>query len=109
MKRKPKIHDVKVWDRFWNNLTPEQKNFELRKLDRDYQENDYLRLNFYSEQLQEIVKTEKPKVAKIQYILKDAEIFGLQKDYGILALKFYSEFSFPEMIVFKMIEANIEE
>ena len=100
MKRLPVIHDVKVWSRFWESLTIEEKNFELRKLDRDYQVNDYLRLNFYSEDLKEIVETEKPKIAKIQYILKDAEMFGLQKEYGILALKFYTSFSFQERLEF---------
>lgn len=102
--RKPIIHDVKVWSIFWDDLTIEQKNFELRKLDRDYQVNDYLRLNFYSEDLKEIIETEKPKISKIQYILKDAEMFGLQKDYGILALKYYKSFSFEERIEFKKIE-----
>ena len=100
MERLPVIHDVKVLSRFWENLTIEQKNFELRKLDRDYKVNDYLRLNFYSEDLKEIIETEKPKVAKIQYILKDAEMFGLQKDYGILALKYYGSFSFQERVEF---------
>lgn len=100
MERLPVIHDVKVWSRFWENLTIEEKNFELRKLDRDYQVNDYLRLNFYSEDLKEVIETEKPKIAKIQYILKDAEMFGLQKEYGILALKFYTSFSFQERVEF---------
>ena len=100
MRRLPIIHDVKVFSRFWNELSIEQKNFELRKLDRDYQVNDYLRLNFYSEDLKEIIETEKPIIAKIQYILKNAEMFGLQKDYGILALRYYTSFGFQERVEF---------
>ena len=100
MKRLPVIHNVKVISRFWNELSIYQKNFELRKLDRDYQVNDYLCLNFYSEDLKEIIETEKPIIAKIQYVLKDAEMFGLQKDYGILALMYYTSFSFQERVEF---------
>lgn len=84
-----KLHELKVKDEYFREVLRENKTFELRKNDRDYQVGDLIHFvdiegsnhiignPFYNKNL----------VFQITYILKDVPQYGLDKDYCILGIK----------------------
>ena len=78
-----KLHELKIKDEYFKEVLRENKTFELRKNDRDYQVGDLIHFvdidgnPSYNEKL----------VFQITYILKDVPEYGLDKDYCILAIK----------------------
>lgn len=84
-----KLHELKIKDEYFREVLRENKTFELRKNDRDYQVGDLIHFvdidgsnhiignPFYNIKL----------VFQITYILKDVTQYGLDKDYCILGIK----------------------
>ena len=79
-----KLHILKIKEEYWNAILRGDRTFELRKNDRDYQVGDLIHF----------VKTDgydylfcSHCVFRIVYILKNAENYGLDKDYCILAIR----------------------
>lgn len=42
-----KIHELKTWPPYWEDVRNEAKSFEIRKDDRDFQKGDFLHLREY--------------------------------------------------------------
>ena len=78
-----KLHELKIKDEYFKEVLRENKTFELRKNDRDYQVGDLIHFvdidgnPSYNEKL----------VFQITYILQNVQEYGLDKDYCILAIK----------------------
>lgn len=78
-------HALKTWPEFFSRVENGQKNFELRKNDRNYKEGDRVLLQEYDYQSKKYTGKELEKI--ISYVLFNAEKFGLKKGYVILGLK----------------------
>ena len=75
-----KLHELKIKDEYFKEVLRENKTFELRKNDRDYQVGDLIHFvgnPSYNEKL----------VFQITYVLKDVPEYGLKDGYCILAIK----------------------
>ena len=84
------IHELKVWPEYFQEVWIGNKTFELRKNDRDYQVGNTLILKEWCPKNSEY--TGRQYKRGITYILKDAEMFGLQKDYVVLGLGSHWQF-----------------
>lgn len=104
--RIPKIHKLKVWLKYYTEISNGNKTFEIRKNDRDFKVDDFLYLQPFDNDKQEEVKIGRA-LAKITYILEDAREFGLVDGYVILGLKFWGEFTEEEKLVFRLVEGGI--
>lgn len=82
-KRDPIIHELKIIPKYYNAVQCGIKNFELRKDDRDYQVGDWLILREWKDG----EYTGKVTGREIQYILRDAQEYGLEKGYCIIGLQ----------------------
>ena len=78
-----KIHDLKTWDEYFDEVEKGNKTFELRKNDRNFQVGDTLNLLSYDPKSDNY--TGKVITKKISYIL-DGGAFGLELGYVILGL-----------------------
>lgn len=103
--RIPKIHELKVWMNFYPDLETQEKTFELRKNDRDFQKGDFLNLKPFDSIKKQELKIGR-QLAKVTYVLKDSPEFGLKDGYAILGLKFWSEFTQEERLLFRLIESG---
>lgn len=79
-------HDLKTWKAYFYRVQSGEKNFELRKNDRDFQSGDTVRLHCWDEVLGNYVKEYEVITRRIGYILH-AEDMGLQKGYVIFSLE----------------------
>ena len=79
-----KIHELKVWDTYYDSLESGQKNFEVRKNDRNFQVGDLLLLNCFNPK-KETYNGEKC-LRRITYILH-GDKFGIEKEYCVIGLK----------------------
>ena len=74
-------HYLKVETEYYQALERGEKKFELRKNDRDFQKYDML----YLDEVINGVKTGRSlPPLEIQYVLKDCEKYGLDKDCCII-------------------------
>lgn len=81
MSRLPKIHHLKIAPKYYNEVMSKNKQFELRKDDRDYQVGDFIILEEYENGNY----TERTSGAfKITYILRECPEYGLMDGYCIL-------------------------
>ena len=80
-------HTLKTWKLFFQPQYDGEKLFELRKDDRPYKVGDKFLSQEYDSKKNEYTGREAMFI--IVYILRDAEFFGLKKDYCILQLKPY--------------------
>lgn len=76
------IHELKTIQPYFDEIINNEKGFELRKMDRDYEVGDILILQEYDPYTKTYSGREANRV--IGYILQDAVIFGLKKGYCIL-------------------------
>jgi len=76
-------HELKILPQYFQAVWDGNKNFELRKNDRDYKVGDYLVLREYSG----AGYTGSFLKVVITYILKDCPEYGLNKDYCILGIR----------------------
>ena len=82
------IHELKIKSNYFELVKHEQKKFELRKDDRDFNVGDVLKLNEIDENGNPTGNYVKRKV---MYILRDCPEYGLQDGYCILSLGFMRE------------------
>lgn len=77
------IHELKILPRFYNDIINKEKNFEIRRNDRDFKVGDILILReFVSGEY-----TGRECRKQIQYILKGDGTYGLNPLYCILSIK----------------------
>lgn len=75
------IHELKILPKYYEEVKVGNKNFELRKNDRNYMEHDTIVLKAW-ENGQYLDK--EPLKRTIKYILKDCPEYGLMDGYVIL-------------------------
>lgn len=76
-------HELKILPQYFQAVWDGNKNFELRKNDRNYKVGDFLILREYSSS----GYTGSFLKVVITYILKDCPEYGLNKDYCILGIR----------------------
>lgn len=74
-------HELKILPEYYEEVKAGNKNFELRKNDRDYMVHDTLRLKAW-ENGEYLDKA--PLERTIRYILQDCPEYGLMEGYCIL-------------------------
>ena len=74
------IHTLKILPEYFDAVRRGDKNFELRKDDRNFQVGDIVILNLWMPGVGHI---DASHPVKIKYILRDCEEFGLMKGYCI--------------------------
>lgn len=79
-----KLHNLSIGSVYYSEVEYGIKTFELRKNDRDYEVFDLI--HFVDTNGQDF-KANSNNVYQIVYILRDAEKYGLDKDYCILGIK----------------------
>lgn len=79
-----KLHNLKIDSVYYSEIEYGIKTFELRKNDRDYEVFDLI--HFVDTNGQDF-KANSNNVYQIVYILRDAEKYGLDKDYCVLGIK----------------------
>lgn len=79
-----KLHNLSIDSVYYSEVEYGIKTFELRKNDRDYEVFDLI--HFVDTNGQDF-KANSNNVYQIVYILRDAEKYGLNKDYRILGIK----------------------
>jgi len=79
------LHALKTIQPYFNEVKYGHKNFELRKFDRPYRENDDIVLQEWDNERQEYTGEEIHCV--IVYILKDVPKYGLKDGYCILGIE----------------------
>ena len=77
-------HRLKTWCEYFELVKKGEKNFELRKNDRNFKSNDILILQEYDPNKSEYTGRELTK--KVGYILEGGQ-FGLEEGFVILQLK----------------------
>lgn len=78
-----KIHSLKTWPKFFYAITNDDKCFEYRRDDRDFQVGDVLLLREWDDNQY----TGSIAVRHITHILRNAEHIGLPKDYCVIGFK----------------------
>lgn len=76
------IHELKIEQRFYEDIANGIKKFELRKDDRDFKIGDTLCLREY----QNSAYSGRMIFKKIEYILRDGGDYGLRKGFCILGI-----------------------
>jgi hypothetical protein len=76
-------HALKTWSVYFEQSFLGNKNFEIRKNDRNFQVGDFLILHEWNKLSSSY--TGRQLIKKISYIYKGGS-FGLEKDYVILSL-----------------------
>lgn len=91
-----KIHYLKTWPEYFKSVKKGLKSFELRKNDRDFEENDSLCLQEWDPKSEKY--TGEKLFCKVIYILK-GPLFGLNKEFCIMSIKlsdfFYCSEKYP--------------
>ena len=75
------IHDLKVLPEYYEAIERGDKNFELRKNDRNYAVNDFLNLHEWDGEY-----TGRTIYTMVKYIYHGTGEYGLEKGYCILGL-----------------------
>jgi hypothetical protein len=78
------VHDLKITSKYFIDLVENNKNFEIRKNDRNFKIGDILKLNEINaagEITGKFIKRE------VTYILENCELYGLKDGYCIMAVK----------------------
>jgi hypothetical protein len=77
------VHDLKVHPLYYQRIMSNEKNFEVRKADRDFQVGDILNLREWCPQKQDYTGMFLPR--RITYILRGGQ-FGIEEGYCVLSL-----------------------
>ena len=81
---KPKIHHIKCYVTYFDDIVDGKKTFVLRFNDRDYRVNDTLILQEYNSIYNKY--TGRSLEARVVYLLESTK-FGLKEGYAILGIK----------------------
>lgn len=79
-----KKHYLKTWPKYFDAVARGEKNFEVRRNDRDYQVGDTLILQRYDPKTGDYTGAEIDK--RVTYILPGND-FGVAADYCVMALE----------------------
>lgn len=77
-------HDLKTWTKYFQRIFTGQKNFELRKNDRNFVVGDTLRLQEWDEKTG--VYSGREIFVTVTYILEGGQ-FGLENGFVIMSIK----------------------
>ena len=77
------IHELKILPKWFEDVQNNEKNFEIRRADRDFKVGDCLLLKEYEKGKY----TGREVIRKIEYIYKGDGTFGLSEGFWILGLK----------------------
>ena len=80
---KETMHIKKIQEKYFYDILFNNKNFEIRKNDCNYQVGDKVKLMLYVDDK----PTSEYIIVEITYILKDIPKYGLDKDYCIFGFK----------------------
>lgn len=78
-----KTHELKTWPQYFEQVVAGQKQFEIRKNDRDFQVGDVLVLDEYCPDRK--VYTGNYAIVKIEYILHGGQ-FGIEPGYCVMSI-----------------------
>lgn len=81
---KPKLHYLKTWPEYFNDVVIGIKQFELRKNDRDFKVGDYLLLRDWNPDTKKY--SGRQTVKAVTYILKGGN-FGLEDGFVIMGIR----------------------
>jgi hypothetical protein len=76
---------LKTWPEYWISVESGAKNFEVRRNDRSFQPGDTLWLREWNPDAQDY--TGRSVTRRIDYVLRDAERFGVQPGFVVLGLR----------------------
>lgn len=79
-----RVHELKTWPNDWLAVESGAKNFEVRRNDRGFQPGDTLVLREWNPDDQ--TYTSRSVTRRVDYVLRDAEQFGLQPGFVVLGL-----------------------
>jgi len=83
LKPKPKVHNLKTWPEYFEEVKNDSKKFEVRKNDRDYKVNDILNLEEYCPEKEDY--TGEKLSTKVDYILSGGE-FGVEDGFVVMSI-----------------------
>ena len=92
---KPKVHNLKTLNPFFDLVKNRVKRFEIRKNDRDFKVGDFFLLEEFVLTGKQI--TGRKIIVLISNILQDEVKFCLRADFCVLSLKFREEFTEEEI------------
>jgi hypothetical protein len=78
-----RTHELKTWSEYFESMVLEEKNFEVRKNDRNFKVGNYLLLKEWNPESEEY--TGREVFRKIEYILKGGQ-FGIEEGYIVMGL-----------------------
>lgn len=78
-----KVHVLKTWNPFFDRVWLGQKNFEVRKHDRDYQVGDTLLLKEYDPEKDSY---NRQIHAEVTYLLTGGQ-FGIEEGYCVMGIR----------------------
>lgn len=78
------IHELKTWPQYFKDIECDNKTFEIRKNDRNFQIGDHLWLKEYDPDTQQY--TGKVIYKEIGYILHGGN-FGIDEEFVVMSLK----------------------
>lgn len=81
--KKTKVHHLKTWIEYFEEIFMDRKKFEVRKNDRDYKVGDFLIIKEFDNDKQKYTGREMARV--ITYVLHGGQ-FGIEKDYVVLSI-----------------------
>ena len=78
-----RVHKLKVWPEFYHKIKTNEKRYEIRKADRDYQVGDLLDMSEWDPATAET--TGKSLMRRVTYIMRD--LAGLQPGYCLMSIE----------------------
>lgn len=81
MNQRNKLHELKILPEYFNEVDSQNKHFEIRKDDRDYQVGDFILLKEFENGSYTGRET---GCFKITYILRNCPEYGLAEGYCVL-------------------------
>lgn len=78
-------HKLKTWPEFFKKIATKEKNFEVRKKDRDFKVGDILILVEWDPVTEEY--TDDYLFRRVTYILEGGQ-FGIEKGYCVMGLEY---------------------
>lgn len=88
-----KLHELKIKQKYFEDILSGKKTFEIRKNDRDFQEGDLLCFKIVDNKPESIRECFLSALSypfyvyRVTYVLKDIPEYGLDNDYCILGIK----------------------
>ena len=80
------IHTLKCWPAYFNRLGTNEKTFEVRRNDRDFQAGDVLDIREYDPTTLGGAYTGRTLSRRVSYVLHGGQ-FGIKRGYVVMALE----------------------